>query len=1467
MALELKVKSKENLKDIDVYIEDTSVDSAEYFAIVDFPTYLGEGKSSIKVRGNSKNLEDNTEIDIEVLDQSGRPVYWEISDIKDEDETRLISIWVYANRNDKYDTAPGVGEVIFVGTAANVPSNWNGRSNIRWSRKVPIRVDLPSTSRIVFDRTSLPKCTISASVETFVNIPSTSGSLNAVTASSLVYYKKSNWGDQISIERVSGTSFNGEMKSGSIYLDFGTTTLFPRLTGQSQPTRFTSSITDVYSTNVLRIQSPITQSDNRSSKSVHTYDYSDGVVSASISYYSTASYVATQNQVSFANITLTNLEPSVGSVYSINTLIKSKGLSGDFQIIGSTRVPLTGSQYFRVPIPTEHLNDPKTVKLQFLNVNGDISDYSLIVDNIVFPGGNVYIAGNQSIITGSFYIGNTIGSGIELAGVSSGFLRSVGYEGQTSASLGIGPGGFIIYSGSGALQVGADTLQGVGMQLVGPNDNAHLIFSTEDGGSLDIKAEKFFIGTTGSQFISGSEGNIEISSSLFHLDPQNNLLIIGADAVINANLSVNQLFTPATIGGAPSNINNASSSITSQGFAKFVSASIGGWSVNTGSIFSTNLDINSSGKIQTRDFASGVKGWKIGQDGKAEFENISVRGTLKTTTFEKESVNAVGGQLYIANSTTLSGSAVVTATTISSSIITSSTSLPSGFGNQIGKDYVNYSGTDYLLVSKTDSTHFTIGTPIYANAALATLYYSQSNTNTSITVTASRQIQTLVNTYLQAQTDLKNDYYGNEPDFEVNNYTAQLPSSNIPTSSFVGNLLDLITSPPSPIFLDGGSPSENARGNITTISAGVITIAFDAGYTFDPNAAPISTGTKIVISYTSASYSSSITSSNIVSTLGGSFPVSIAEKGRITFDAGGTTRTYPILERINAANIKIDTSSIQAPLQTTYTSSVIIYSSSTNTSATITAGSQSNIDTLYTTISPSASIFVVDNVTGFVNGEILVLKKVTDTGFATEYVLVNTSSRLDPSSGTDFKGYLYVTRSYGYGITGDSSSLGDAPAISQSYEAGQVLVSTGKLNTGFIRINANPNDQATPYMDIVERTGSGIYDVELKARLGDLSGLAGSNMVFGNPNPGFGLATDNVYLQGGITATFGSIGGYGISTNTISSSNGNIILRDNGQITASAALISGSNVTIGVDNFVLNSTNFKVKLNGDITASNALLNGGQIGGFTLTNTAISSSNGLLSLKSNGQVTASNALLDGGIVGGFVLNQTSISSSAKQISGSFSTPNLALKSNGQITGSNVLIARVIEGTYYTLIDTTNGLVDARNVGRQIVSDYHGMTLVGQDTPVYVSSSDLYFPVHILPGENKLLWAFTLYGAKGGASAVTHGSRITISKAITGSSTTDSLFDTWENETILGTYTIASSAAFPERSFSGNVYPTGMEIPSDFQGKYCLIKVLGYSNVSSGTPDGNTETYIRNVTLTATRAFSAVYNGFSENNLPS
>ena len=68
-------------------------------------------------------------------------------------------------------------------------------------------------------------------------------------------------------------------------------------------------------------------------------------------------------------------------------------------------------------------------------------------------------------------------------------------------------------------------------------------------------------------------------------------------------------------------------------------------------------------------------------------------------------------------------------------------------------------------------------------------------------------------------------------------------------------------------------------------------------------------------------------------------------------------------------------------------------------------------------------------------------------------MLVESASRDFPSSETDFRGKLYVVRGYRSGSTGDSGSLGDTANISQSLELDQVIVSTGKIGTGFIRLN------------------------------------------------------------------------------------------------------------------------------------------------------------------------------------------------------------------------------------------------------------------------------------------------------------------------------------------------------------------------------------------------------------------------------
>ena len=554
MGLPLKIKSKQNLSKYRVLVEDSSATSDEYFSIVEFPEYLGEGKNLLRIKTNPNIFEPNTQIFIEVLDPNGTPVYWEIPNHRENDNSRLISIWVYGDRTDRYNNGKGIGEIILLGTLSTtsdgnqVPTDFKKIPNVRWRRKVSFAPNKPSNGKIVFKSDSLPKLALSSSVDTFTNkIVSNNQLVRQITGSS-VYYKKSTFGDTVSLERDGGANFNSEMVSGIVYGNLSTT-LFPRLGGgQSQPTTFTASITNVVSNQILRIQNPLTQSDNRTNGSIHTYEYSDGTINVNVEYYSTASDTQTQNQVAVANITLTNLDPIVGRVHSVNTLLKSQGLtSAEFQLISNNRVEPTSSISFKVPIPTEQLNDPKTLKLQFLNVDGVKSETELIQSDVVFTGGNVYIAGDQSLITGSFHIGNSIGTGIEMSGHSSGYLKSVGYQGLTSASLGKGPGGFLIWSGSGNLQIGVDQYPGVGMEMVSAGGSSSFFFTTAGGGNLKVITDDFFIGTETTQFISGSNGNIEISSSFFHLDPKNQKNIIGGFVVTPTAISSSQFDTSASV--------------------------------------------------------------------------------------------------------------------------------------------------------------------------------------------------------------------------------------------------------------------------------------------------------------------------------------------------------------------------------------------------------------------------------------------------------------------------------------------------------------------------------------------------------------------------------------------------------------------------------------------------------------------------------------------------------------------------------------------------------------------------------------------------------------------------------------------------------------------------------------------------------------------------------------------------------
>ena len=129
--------------------------SSTYFNITDIPSFLGTGKNTIRLIGSSL-LKRNSQIDIEVLDAKGEPIYHEISNFLSKDGGRLITIWVYSDRVDQREnTAPGTATITVKGR------NTSNREVI-WVKEIPVRVNEKTSSEIIFDEKTLPTAQVSS---------------------------------------------------------------------------------------------------------------------------------------------------------------------------------------------------------------------------------------------------------------------------------------------------------------------------------------------------------------------------------------------------------------------------------------------------------------------------------------------------------------------------------------------------------------------------------------------------------------------------------------------------------------------------------------------------------------------------------------------------------------------------------------------------------------------------------------------------------------------------------------------------------------------------------------------------------------------------------------------------------------------------------------------------------------------------------------------------------------------------------------------------------------------------------------------------------------------------------------------------------------------------------------------------------------------------------------------------------
>jgi len=193
------------LQFIDVWFTDTSLTSPEYFQISEFPERLTAGKNLFKFRGHPTNLRPGSYLNIEVLDYNGDPIYHEVVNYIDEDKSRVVAIYIYE------ETSPGDCVITLTGEAINAPAEWQGKSNVKWSRTVPVNPNVSNISEIIFEQS--PVLVITEQVGVQLNRTySGSQQFPTFTTGTVKYFLYNN---QPAVE-LSGGTFTSDMSTGTI---------------------------------------------------------------------------------------------------------------------------------------------------------------------------------------------------------------------------------------------------------------------------------------------------------------------------------------------------------------------------------------------------------------------------------------------------------------------------------------------------------------------------------------------------------------------------------------------------------------------------------------------------------------------------------------------------------------------------------------------------------------------------------------------------------------------------------------------------------------------------------------------------------------------------------------------------------------------------------------------------------------------------------------------------------------------------------------------------------------------------------------------------------------------------------------------------------------------------------------------------------------------------------------------------
>jgi len=834
------------------------------------------------------------------------------------------------------------------------------------------------------------------------------------------------------------------------------------------------------------------------------------------------------------------------------------------------------------------------------------------------------------------------------------------------------------------------------------SSNGNLKIVTDDatlsGSSIGISAPSFILGQNGSQFISGSGGNIQIKGTNFEL-------LGGNITASNVDLSGKISASSGQIG----NFNIIANKISGSNITLDADSSRIFKSDENGETDGYYIDFTPGTNFYVRfgtDFAVSSSGQLIASGAKIEGVLTSSAGKIANWTIEPNRL--VGGNVRLDSGGQIGVGSIVDASTIAT---TNAGFLADNNGNVLIKADDN--NTNYLKFDVDGGT---------SALEIKTSAFELVGGNLTISGTVSSSV-------------------GNIGGFTING--TQISSSNV--SGETGLILKS----------DGQITASNAKivGDVTATSG---------LFSGNVSAASIQATTGSIGGFliTNSEISSSGASGDTGLRLKSSGEIT-ASKAKVTGDIVANTITANTSGQIGGFDIGsniISASSGNLILKSTgqITASAVSMSGTINASGGIiggftigedlqnSAGATLQLDGVAGQITASAALINGNSVIGGFNitndkissqagtlvlsssGQItasavdLTGKITAQTGTIGGF---NIGTDLDASSGTlKLKGATgQITASSAF--IGGTSQVAGWNVSNNSLSKGSVVIasSTQRIRLGNLVGFDNTGSNSGIILGLDDGSS---YEFFVGTEQSKYIHFDGSELDIKTPS--LELVGGNLTISGTLSSSVGNIGGFTIDSSEIKSNNASgdtgLRLKAGGEITASAAKITGDIVankitantegtiggfTLGANklssnNLVLSSSTtetdliistskFQVDGAGGLTASAADINGkitaedGTIGGFTLGANKLSSTNLVLSssttatdevisasnfiVTAGGQITASNIRADGGTIGGFTLSNQRLTGTSGLIIDSLSG-SIFLSSNTSTDGTTI-----------------------------------------------------------------------------------------------------------------------------------------------------------------------------------------------------